>query len=130
MMIGVNDILSLNLDTLQIMKTDKYPLLEKTLRHTLTYLFLRLKVEKCLYDKFPKETKKCELLGAIINNALKDSKYMKLRAKLSSEKTLLNEFNHYEGNFNLFQPAIDITESKLKKETKEILGIITQIKLM
>ena len=55
---------------------------------------------------------------------------MQVRAKLSSEKTLLNEFNHYEGNFNLFQPAIDITESKLKKETKEILDIITQIGTM
>lgn len=130
MMIGVNDILSLNLDSIQIMKTEKYPLLEKTLRHTLTYLFLRLKVEKSLCDKFPAETRNCELLGEIINKALKHSKYMQLRAKLSSEKTLLNEFNHYEGNFNLFQPAIDITESKLKKETKEILDIITQIGTM
>lgn len=130
MQIGVNDILTLNLDSIQIMKTDKYPLLEKTLRHTITYLYLRLSVEKCLCTKFPKETKKCELLGEIISKALTNSKYMPVRVKLSSEKTLLNEFNHYEGNFNLFQPAIDITESKLKKEKKEILDIISQIESM
>lgn len=130
MQIGVNDILTLNLDSIQIMKTDKYPLLEKTLRHTITYLYLRLKVEKCLCTKFPEKTKRCELLGEIISKALTNSKYMPVRVKLSSEKTLLNEFNHYEGNFNLFQPAIDITESKLKKEKKEILDIISQIESM
>ena len=130
MQISVNDILTLNLDSIQIMKTDKYPLLEKTLRHTITYLYLRLKVEKCLCTKFPEKTKKCELLGEIISKALTDSKYMQVRVKLSSEKTLLNEFNHYEGNFNLFQPAVDITESKLKKEKKEILDIISQIESM
>lgn len=130
MQIGVNDILTLNLDSIQIMKTDNYPLLEKTLRHTITYLYLRLKVEKCLCTKFPEETKRCELLGEIISKALTNSKYMPVRVKLSSEKTLLNEFNHYEGNFNLFQPAIDITESKLKKEKKEILDIISQIESM
>ncbi len=41
-----------------------------------------------------------------------------------SKKTLLNEFNHFETNFDLFQPAIDISEASLAKEKKEILDFI------
>ena len=41
----------------------------------------------------------------------------------TSRKTLLNEFNHFEGNMNIFQPAIDITETALQKEVADMLGI-------
>jgi hypothetical protein len=49
------------------------------------------------------------------------------RVKLTSKKTLFNEFNHYEEDFNIFQPAIDITESNLNKEKVEILEILHSI---
>ena len=107
---------------------DKYPLLAKTLKHTLVYLFLRLNVEKVLRDNFPQETRKCELLGDFIHKALFDSKYQSERVKLTSKKTLLNEFNHYEGNFNIFQPAIDITDANLEKEKNEIINLLDSIK--
>ena len=44
----------------------------------------------------------------------------KNRVFFTSRKTLLNEFNHFEGNMNIFQPAIDISEEALKKEIKDI----------
>lgn len=125
--VSTMDILSINLDNLDFFKHDKLPLLSKTLKHTLVYLYLRLSVEKCLYTKFPEEAKGKELLGEIIHSTLKDSKYMRFRVELTSKKTLLNEFNHYEGNFNLFQPAIDITDSSLEKEKNDILIIISEI---
>jgi energy-coupling factor transporter ATP-binding protein EcfA2 len=121
------DIISLDITALNFIKKDNYPLLAKTLEHTLTYLYLRLNVEKVLRDKFPQQTRKCELLGDFIYKALSDTKYQSERVKLTSKKTLLNEFNHYEGNFNIFQPAIDITESSLYKEKVEIINILDSI---
>ena len=35
-------------------------------------------------------------------------------------KTLLNEFNHFEGNMNIFQPAIDIEDFALQREVNAI----------
>ena len=60
--------------------------------------------------------------------ALRDKKYQSERVRLTAKKTLLNEFNHYEGNLNLFQPAIDITETNLEKEKHEIIHILEEIK--
>ena len=37
-----------------------------------------------------------------------------------SKKTLLNEFNHFEGNLSIFQPALDIADHILTKEKKAI----------
>jgi len=45
-----------------------------------------------------------------------------------SKKTLINEFNHYEGNLNLFQPAIDISNKHLEKEKKDIFIVLEAIK--
>ena len=63
------------------------------------------------------------MLNQIIQRAFKcpetDSKYKQMRTFkvfFTSRKTLLNEFNHFEGNMNIFQPAIDITKSALQKE--------------
>ena len=39
-------------------------------------------------------------------------------------ETLLNEFNHFEGNLNIFQPAIDISDVMLNKEVAEIEDIL------
>lgn len=126
--ISAQDIVSLDVDNLKFMKDQTYPLLAKTLKHTLLYLYLRLNVEKTLRDKFPHETRHCELLGDFIYKALKDKKYQSERVKLTAKKTLLNEFNHYEGNFNIFQPAIDISDTNLEKEKVEILQILNDIK--
>ncbi len=46
--IAVEDILSLDVENIKILKNGKYPLLNHILYHTLCYLFLRLKVEKVL----------------------------------------------------------------------------------
>ena len=37
-----------------------------------------------------------------------------------AKKTLLNEFNHFEGNLSIFQPAIDISDQMLQKEKEDI----------
>jgi len=118
--VSVKDILELNLNEIEILNKEKYPLLNKTLKHTLTYLFLRLKVEKVLIDKYKIDTEKEkeQALQNIINKAfIKDTDK---RIFFTSRKTLLNEFNHFEGNMNIFQPAIDITETALKKEFDDI----------
>lgn len=125
--ISTQDIVSLDVNNLNFMSDYTYPLLAKTLKHTLIYLYLRLNVEKVLRDKFQQETRNCELLGDFIYKALKDKKYQVERVKLTAKKTLLNEFNHYEGNFNIFQPAIDISDTNLEKEKNEILQILADI---
>lgn len=45
----------------------------------------------------------------------------------TSRKTLLNEFNHFEGNMNIFQPAIDITNEALKKERESIISYLEEL---
>lgn len=50
------------------------------------------------------------------------------RVFFTSRKTLLNEFNHFEGNMNIFQPAIDITETMLQKEVDDIERKLTQLR--
>lgn len=125
--VSADEIINMEISTLDFIKEDNYPLLAKTLKHTLIYLYLRLNVEKVLKDKFPQETKNAELLGDIIYKSLNKNEHQSQRVKLTSKKTLLNEFNHYEGNFNIFQPAIDITDSNLYKEKDEIIGILNSI---
>ena len=50
------------------------------------------------------------------------------RVFFTSRKTLLNEFNHFEGNMNIFQPAIDITEAALQKEVADIESKLIQLR--
>lgn len=127
--ISVKDIVYMNTDSMEILKPEKYPLLNKTLKHTLTYLYLRLNVEKTLVDKYHINTNHCDLLGQIINKAFgrKDENKNK-KIFLTSKKTLLNEFNHFEGNMNIFQPAIDISDTVLEKEKKDILEFLNNLK--
>ena len=49
------------------------------------------------------------------------------RARLTSKKTLINEFNHFEGNLSIFQPAIDITDQALGKERTDITTFISNL---
>lgn len=119
--ISVNDILQIDISNLEILKNENYPLLNKTLRHSLCYLYLRLLVEKKISILFEIDTSKDDLLTKIIFKAFKDDKYIKERVFYTSRKTLLNEFNHFEGNMNIFQPAIDINDTSLNKEITEII---------
>lgn len=128
--IDSGEILSLAFDD-EIIDSKHYPLLNKTLRHTLTYLYLRLLVEKTLVENFRINTNKHQSLGDIIAAAFpnnKDYKTLENRIRLTSKKTLINEFNHFEGNLSIFQPAIDITDETLEKEKKDIEDFVKELK--
>jgi ABC-type lipoprotein export system ATPase subunit len=130
--ISAMDVISYDVDGVEtILKVDRFPLLNKTLMHTLTYLFLRLSVEKKLVDKFSINTNRYDMLTSIItasfsrdSNNLSDTEN---RVFFLSRKTLLNEFNHFEMDMNIFQPAIDITNKNLNKEKEEILGKLNNL---
>jgi hypothetical protein len=131
--ISAKDISNINFQDIKILKDDsQYPLLNKTLRHTLTYLYLRLNVEKTLVDLYQINTGKYDMLSSIIFKAFSSNtdanKYN--RIFLASRKTLLNEFNHFEGNMNIFQPAIDISDNALKKESDDIIQFLTNLKTL
>jgi len=105
-------------------------LLNKTLRHSFTYLFLRLLVEKKLVEKFSIDINQNKQLGQIINAAYPDENditQIRHRIRLTSKKTLINEFNHFEGNLSIFQPAIDITDYDLGKERTDIVAFINSL---
>ncbi len=124
--ISAIDIISYDIDgVVTILDVEKFPLLNKTLMHTLTYLFLRLSVEKKLVDKYQIDTNEFDMLTSIITAAFprnqNDLSATENRVFFLSRKTLLNEFNHFEMDMNIFQPAIDITNKNLNKEKREIL---------
>ncbi|MDP3816340.1 AAA family ATPase [Pseudomonas sp.] len=121
--ISAQDIIKIDPSEIKIIKTENYPLLSKTLNHTFSYLYLRLVTEKTLADKFKINTNKFELLTQIIDQSFKhsDNSQISNRVFFLSRKTLLNEFNHFEIDMNIFQPAIDITNKALEKEKSEIL---------
>ena len=114
--IGVTDILGIDSSNLDILDKTCFPLLADTLEQTLVYYHLRMKVEKELVDIFNLHPNNMTMLNQIIQQAFKcqntvDPNYEKMRefrVFFTSRKTLLNEFNHFEGNMNIFQPAIDI----------------------
>lgn len=130
--ITVQDILDMCIGDRDIIDNNEFPLLNKTLKHSLQYLQLRLSVEKTLTDIFDSiNTDTDKQLGQIINKAFPnrdDNQQIKYRVSLTSKKTLLNEFNHFEGNLSIFQPAIDISDDSLQREKSEILSILASIK--
>lgn len=126
--ISAEDIINdLNLLEINIIDNEKYPLLNRTLKHSLTYLYIRLKVENVLVNRFSINTHKYDMLGPIIGQAFKGKENMKERVFLISRKTLLNEFNHFDGNMNIFQPAIDISDTALEREIKDITEFINSL---
>lgn len=127
--ISAQDIIQLNPDNIKIIKSDDYPLLSKTLNHTFNYLYLRLITEKTIADKFQINTNKAQMLTQIIDKAFKhsDPSQTSNRVFFLSRKTLLNEFNHFEIDMNIFQPAIDITNKALEKERIEILDRLQKL---
>ncbi|MHB1463111.1 MAG: AAA family ATPase [Armatimonadota bacterium] len=129
---SVPDILNKTVDGVNILDTTQYPLLDKTLRHSFTYLFLRLLVEKKLVEKFNINTSNCKQLGQIINEAYPNKNdnnddQIRNRIRLTSKKTLINEFNHFEGNLSIFQPAIDITDQALRKECTDLVAFVNSL---
>ena len=103
---------------------------DKTLKHSFVYLFLRLLVEKTLVEKYSIDTTRYDQLGSIISQAFPadDVDSIRKRVRLTSKKTLINEFNHFEGNLSIFQPAIDITEKALGAERTDVLTFVDTIK--
>lgn len=128
--VSVTDILSKTVDGVHLLDTAKYPLLDRTLRHSFVYLFLRLMVEKNLVEKFRIDTTHKKQLGEIISAAYPDEtniEQIRNRIRLTSKKTLINEFNHFEGNLSIFQPAIDITDQALGKERTDLISFISTL---
>lgn len=128
--INVNDILNKTVDGKEIISKEKYPLLNRTLVHSFTYLFLRLLIEQKLVDRYSVDTNQYCQLGQIISQSFPDDSNkedVKNRVMLTSKKTLLNEFNHFEGNMSIFQPAIDITDHMLEKEKTDILAFVNSL---
>ena len=132
--VNVDDILNKTVDGKEIVDKEKYPLLNRTLVHSFTYLFLRLLIEKKLVSKYNIDTESksgAKQLGQIISKAFpensKNSDDIKNRVFLTTKKTLLNEFNHFEGNMSIFQPAIDITDHMLGKEKTDILAFVNKV---
>lgn len=128
--ISVTDILATPVGDASILDRKKFNLLDKTLRHSLTYLYLRLLVERTLVEKFHINTEKYRQLGEIINAAFPDEgdkDQVRNRIKLTSKKTLINEFNHFEGNLSIFQPAIDITDKALTDERNDLLEFVSKL---
>lgn len=122
--LDIGDLLNIELDNLKILKGEtKYPLLDRTLKHSFTYLYLRATVERELVNLYSLNTNKVENVSQIIDAAFprNNSSKLKDRVFFLSRKTLLNEFNHFEGNINIFQPAIDISDKSLEKEKSDIL---------
>ena len=128
--VSIDDILNIDLDFWEIIDASKYPMLNRTFVHIFTYFNLRLRVEKTLVEKFKINTKKYDMLTRIIDKAFKDDNLdnIQKRVFLLSRKTLLNEFNHFEQSLNIFQPAMDITDTALKKEREDILQFLEQLK--
>ena len=133
--VSVEDVLSLNCDELDIIDKNQYPLMGNTLEQTLIYYHLRMIVEKKLVELFSIEVKD-DTLSQIIQKAFcsRDGERdfeekRKFRVFFTSRKTLLNEFNHFEGNMNIFQPAIDITYQSLKKEISDIQEELEKVRL-
>lgn len=121
--VSVADILTKTVAGIHILDPQEYPLLDKTLLHSFSYLFLRLLVEKKLVEKFNIDTQRYKQLGQIISQAYPDENdiaQIRNRIRLTSKKTLINEFNHFEGNLSIFQPAIDITDHSLGSERTDI----------
>ena len=125
--INVEDILKIDIKN-EIIDKGKYPILNRTLFHNLSYLRLRLLVENTLYNKDRSKMKwdnKPTLHNIIEQYLNKNSEY---KNKLLSKKTLLNEFNHFEYDMCLFMPSLDISDSKLKEERESIEEICKKIK--
>jgi len=80
-------------------------------------------------NKFSIDTGKHKMLNQIIQKAYGSTSENDVAARvfLLSRKTLLNEFNHFEVDLNLFKPAIDITDASLAREKQDIVGFLDKL---
>lgn len=92
--------------------------------------------EKELVDIFTIRSDNNPMLNLIIQRAFNCTTthpdYEKMREYkvfFTSRKTLLNEFNRFEGNMNIFQPAIDISKSALQKEVQDIDNKLAEVRV-
>lgn len=129
--LNVQDILDIDIENMQmieIIDKKEFPLLNKTLIHTLTYLYLRLLVERKIVSQYLKDKtiikNKKMTLGKLISECFHEKDSNSIKNFLFSKKTLLNEFNHFEGTLSIFQPAIDINDAFLEKEKESILNFV------
>ncbi len=134
--VSVDDVLDIDCNNIDILDANEYPLLADTLKKSLIYYHLRMKVENVLVDLFNIPTEGIVMLNQLIQKAfyytLNDINYKKKRefkVFFASRKTLLNEFNHFEGNMNIFQPAIDINTVSLFKEIDGIEKKLEELKI-
>ena len=128
----------------EILCSPKLRLLDHTLRHTMGYLYLRIKAEEVICRKFNIQTTSADkdnkllfgkLLSMMVDKGEKKYPAEKENIKtwkiqMMAMKTLVNEFNHFEGNLSIFQPAIDISDETLERERRsieEILGYIESL---
>ena len=128
--VSLEDILSKTIDDVHLFDSGKFPLLDRTLCHSFVYLFLRLLAEKNLVEKFGTDTTRYEQLEQIISDAYPDEndvEQIRNRIRLTSKKTLINEFNHFEVNLSIFQPSIDITNQALGKKRTGLLTFISTL---
>lgn len=135
--ISVPDVLALDCSNINIIDKERYPLLAETLLQTLTYYHLRMKVEKELVEIFNLQINMqhpptlTQVIQRAFNCRNTDVDFVQKRAYrvfFASRKTLLNEFNHFEGNMNIFQPAIDIEHTALQKEIQDITNKLAEIR--
>ena len=83
-----------------------------------------------MVDKFNINTDQNTQIGQIISAAFPDDNdidQIRNRIRLTSKKTLINEFNHFEGNLSIFQPAIDITDHALSTERANLMNFIESL---
>jgi len=133
--VSVEDVLNIMGTKFDILDEEQYPLLSNTLEQTLIYYYLRMKVENVIVDSFKIKAGPMDTLSQIITRAFNSNpsdpyfaQKREFRVFFTSRKTLLNEFNHFEGNMNIYQPAIDINPSSLKKEIDEIEAKLIAVK--
>jgi len=136
--LSIQDLLALDVSDIEIIDTEQFPLLSETLRQTLIYYYLRMRVESELVTKFNIRRDQNWKLHHIIFKSFCDKpedtieqkkRNRNYRVFFTSRKTLLNEFNHFEGNMNIFQPAIDIKSEALQKEVNSILDMLEEVKI-
>jgi len=105
----------------------EYPLLNRALNHNIKYHRLRIMTERVLIDCFKPKISGDYKLGEIMDECLKGDDYRVFRVALMSKKVLINEFNHFESDLNVFQPSLDISDEILEKETTEVMKVLEEI---
>jgi hypothetical protein len=88
-----------------------------------------MSVERALVQKYNINTDKFCKLTQIITESFRGAGQSEIENRMFflSRKTLLNEFNHFEIDMNVFQPAIDITTATLRKEYDDISSRISAL---